>query len=351
MIRKFIVMGLLCLFATNASAQKLKLDLNDDSKTDERVSPFVREKADEYALQVREIVIREKLEMENEVSEVNRKLHDGELTEEQANNQKAEIALRFSDRINSGIDSLNFNLDEITKKQVSYSIMNTDLDELKKEEEQKKPKTYKRMNEVRGFLGYGMIHIPDGDNQKLNDHLGYSSGIDFGLIYHRQLTRTSPFEFITGLYLSYRTMRFEDDYLMYRNGEGVVDLVKHDGNLKKSKVRAGYLMVPLGFTYHTSKLKTDSEGNAYRKLGKPFSIGANMYGGFRIGQNNIVKGENINWRHRKTDLNNNNFAYGVQLNLGIYGWDFYVRQELSPYFKGKTFDDRKMLQFGINFGF
>lgn len=351
MVKKFIVSGMLCLFVMSTQAQKIKIDFNEDSKTDERVSPVLKEKVDEYAIQVREIVIREKLEMEKEISEVNHKLEAAEISEEEANNQKAAISLKFSNKINEGIAALNFNLDEITKQQVSYSIMNTNLEELKKGEDQKKPKLYKRMNQVNGYLGYGMIHIPNGDNEKLNDHLGYSSGIDFGLIYHRQLNRTSPFEFITGLYLSYRTMRFEDDYLMYRNGEGVVDLVKHDGNLRKSKVRAGYLMVPLGFTYHTSKLKTDSEGNDYRKLGKPFSIGANAYGGFRIGQNNIVKGEGINWRHRKTDLNNNNFAYGVQLNLGIYGWDFYVRQELSPYFKGKTFDDRKMLQFGINFGF
>jgi hypothetical protein len=345
-----MVMGMLCLVATPSIAQKIKIELNNE-EPDERISPLLKEKIDEYALEIREIVVREKLEMETEIDQVNEKLKNQEMTEKEADNEKAQIALKFSEKINNSIENLDFNLDEITKQQVKYSIMNTDLDELKQEKEQKRTKTYKRMNEVRGYLGYGMIHLPKDDHQKLNDHLGFSSGIDFGLIYHRQLNRTSPFEFISGLYLSYRTIRFEDDYFIYRNGEGVVDLIKHEGRLKKSKLRTAYVMVPLGITYHTSRLQTDAQGNAYRKIESPFSIGVNMYGGFKIGQNNIVKGEDINWRHRKKSLNNNNFAYGLQLNLGVNNWDFYVRQELSTFFKENTFDDRKMLQFGINFGF
>lgn len=351
MIKRFIVLGLLCLFVSNATAQKIKIDFNDDNNTDERVSPMVRGKVDEYAIQVREIVIRKKIEMEEEIKEIDRELNVGEITEEEANNQKAAIAIKFSDKINDEISDLDFNLDEITKQQVSFSIMNTDLDKLKEEKNQKKNYTYKKTNSANIYLSYGMIHIPDGDNQKLNNHLGYSSGIDFGLIYHRQLSRTSPFEFITGMYLSYRTMRFEDDYFIYRNSDGIVDLIKNDGNLEKSKLRTAYLMIPVGFTYYASKLKIDAEGEAYRKLGRPFSVGANLYGGLKIGQNNIVKGEGINWRHRKTSLDNTDFAYGIQLNIGIYDWNFFVRQELSPYFKKNTFDDRKMLQFGINFGF
>ena len=349
MIKQLIVTGLLCLMMTNTNAQKIKIDFNEDTKTDERVSPLVREKIDEYAIQVREIVIREKLEMEKEIKEVELSLSSAEITEEEADNQKTEISLKYANRINDKIAMLNFDLDELTKQQVSYSIMNTDLEDLK--ENQSKPRKFKKMNQINGYFGYGMIHLPNDDNQKLNDHLGYSSGIDFGLIYHRQLSATSPFEFISGLYLSYRTMRFEDNYFMYRNQEGVVDLIKNDGNLKKSKVRAGYLMIPLGITYHTSKLRIDENGESYRNLGSHFSIGVNLYGGFKIGQNNIVKGEGINWRHRKTDLNNSNFAYGAQLNIGIYNWDLFLRQELSPYFKNSTFDNRKMLQFGINFGF
>lgn len=245
---------------------------------------------------------------------------------------------------------MNFNLDEITKQQVQYTILNTDLEELKKEQEPKKKK-YAAINQVTGFLSYGMIALADDDNQKLNDHLGYSSGIDFGLVYHRQLSRTSPLTFQSGLYLSWRTLRFEDDYFMYRNENGEVDLVQYDKNLDKSKLRATYLMVPIGLKYHFSKLNTDEDGETYRKINSGFGIGLNLYGGVKISQNNIVKGEDINWRHRKTDLNLNQFAYGAQLNVEINSWNLFVRQELSPYFKKGSFDDRKMLQFGINFGF
>lgn len=351
MIKRIIVLGLFGLFAMSVQAQKIKLDFNEDKQVDEKVSPAVTTKVEEYAIQIREIVIAEKLEMENEIAALEKKFENGDLTKEQLDNQKAEIALNYSDKINSAIEKLDFNLDELIKQQVRYSIMNTDLNELKEEQKSKKPHTYKKSNEAVMYFGYGMIHLPDGNNQNLNRHLGYSSGIELGLNYHRQLSRTSPFELISGLYLSWRTIRFEDDFFISRNQNGLVDLVQHNGNLEKSKLRTAYLMVPLGFTYHSSKLKTDENGEAYRNINKGFGIGANIYGGFKISQNNIVKGENINWRHRKTSLNNNNFAYGVQLNVEIFNWNFFVRQELSSYFRKSTFDDRKMLQFGIHFGF
>ena len=348
MMKKYFLSGLLCLFFLNSQAQKLTFDLNPKEE-DEKVSPIVKEKVDEYDLQVREIVVKEKLLMEKEIEKINTDLEDGKISKEDADNLKANVALEFSEKINLQIGKLDFNLNEITKQQVQYSIMNTDLEVLKQERKPKKSLYGK--NYLSSYISFGMIHLPKGDNEKLNNHLGFSSGIDLGLIYHRQFNRSSPFEFLSGLYLSWRTLRFEDDYFIYRNKDGVVDLIQYDGNLKKSKLRTTYLMVPLGINYHFSKLKTDSEGDSYRDISRTISIGLMAYGGFKISQNNIVKGEGINWRHRKTSLNNTNFAYGAQLMVEIYRWSFYVKQELSPYFKNSTFDDRKMLQFGINFDF
>lgn len=350
MMKKYLVLGFLCLISIPSLGQKIKIDFNNEKETDERVSPIVKEKVEQYALEVREIVITEKLAMEAEVAKVNEDLNQELISEEEANNLKADIALRFSERINSSIENLKFNLDEITKQQVQYSIMSTDLEQLKIEQKAKS-KAYNPVNQVTGYLAFGMISLPNDDNKKLNDHLGISSGIDAGLIYNRQFSKTSPFTFKTGMYLSWRTLRFEDDYYLSRDSEGVVDLSLYDKNLSKSKLRSTYLMVPLGIGYNTSKLKYDEEGNAFRNVGKGFGLSANVYGGFRISNNNIVKGENINWRHRKSSLNLNDFAYGAQLTLEFKSLNFFVRQELSPFFKDKTFDDRKMLQFGISLGF
>jgi len=350
-MKKYIVSGLLCLVGMTLNAQKIKFDFNDNTQTDERVSPVAREKMEQYAIEIREIVIREKLAMEAEVSKVDEDLSQGIISDSLAGNLKADIALRFSERINSGIENLKFDLDEVVKQQVQYSIMNTDVEKLKEEQNSKVEEWYyKPQNEITGYLSYGMITLADGENQKLNDHLAYSSGIDFGFLYHRQFSKTSPFVFLTGAYLSWRTLRFDDNYFVTRNLDGHVDINQYEHNLDKSKLRATYIMIPLGIKFSTAGLKTKND-ETYRVPDKGIGFTANVYGGFRISTNHIVEGTDIDYRDKKTNYELNNFAYGGQFTLSIHNWNFFVRQEFSPYFNKGTFDDRKMLQFGLNLGF
>lgn len=351
MMKKYIVLGMLCLVGYHANAQKFSWDFNSNEEVEEQVSPFVKEKVEEYAIQIRQIVIDGKLAMQEEVSAVDEQLFKGTLTKTEAENQKAAISLRFAETINTNIENLNFDLDEMTKNQVQYAILNTDVEALKKEQIKKATDwTYKAQNEVTGYLSYGMIDFPKGDNEKLNDHLGYSSGIDLGLLYHKQLSETSPLVFQTGAYFSWRTVRFDDNYYINRNDQGVVDLVQHSQNLDKSKLRSTYIMVPVGLKYSFNGLKTKNE-QTYRNPDGGFAVGANVYGGFRISTNNIVDGGELDFRDKKSNYELNNFAYGAQVTLSVMGWNFYVRQELSSFFKDDVFDDRKMLQFGLNIGF
>lgn len=353
MIKNLIVTGWLCLISMPIFAQHVKLDFNKNKEPDERVSPLYKEKTEQYAIEIREIVIREKLAMETEISKVDDDLKNGNISDSLAGNLKADIALRFSERIDSGIGSLKFDLDEAVKKQVQYSIMNTDVEKLKEEQAGKTEEWhYKPQNYFGFYFSFGMIHLPDGKNDMLNKHLGYSSGIDFGMIYHRQLSATSPWIFQTGLYASSRTIRFDDDYLINRNSEGDVHLLQHEKNLKTSKLRVHYLTVPLGIKYNFTSLKTATDNSVYRDVEKGMAIGLNFYGGFRISNINIVKGEDVSYRDKDTNYKLNNLIYGVQLNLTLVNdINLFVRQDLNSYFKDGVFDDRRMLQFGINLGF
>lgn len=350
MMKKFIILGMLCFVGTQMQAQKITWNFNEETEVDEPVSPVVKEKIEEYAVEIRQIVIDGKLAMQAEVEKVDEDLKNAVITKSEADNLKADISMRFAETINENIAKLNFDLDEITKNQVQYAILNTDLDALKKKQSDTKEWKYKAQNEITGYLAYGMIDLPKGNNEMLNNHLGYSSGIDFGLMYHKQFTETSPFVFLTGAYFSWRTIRFDDNYYINRHTDGVVDLVHAEGNLDKSKLRSTYIMVPVGVKYSFSSLKTKNE-ESYRNPDGGFALAANVYGGFRISTNNIVEGGELDFRDKKSNYELNNFAYGGQLTLSVMGWNFFVRQEFSPVFKDGTFDDRKMLQFGINLGF
>src|SRR5690625_3369610 len=149
-----------------------------------------------------------------------------------------------------------------------------------------------------GCGAYGVISLPEGDNELLNDHLGYSSGIDAGFIYNRQLSKTSPFVFKTGVYFSWRTTRFNDNYYISKGDDGQVNLVNYNQNLEKSKLRATYLVVPVGIKYGFSKSQTNVNGEVYRNPDKGLGITANVFGGIKISNNNIVKGDGISIRHK-----------------------------------------------------
>lgn len=350
-MKNLIITGVLCLVGNIVSAQIFTAQFSNNAEQDEKVSPAVKERIEEFASEIRVIVIEEKLAMNEEIEKLADDLKNQKITSEDAENQKAAIALQFSEKINARIDKLSFDLDEIIKQQVKFSIMNTDVNELIKEKEYKKNRTIRPVNHVSGFLAYGLISFSGKENQKLNDHNHFNSGIDLGLTYNRQLSRTSPFTFKSGFYFSWRTIRFSDRYMINRDENGLVDLIKNEHHLSKSKLRATYLMFPLGFEFSTAKLKFDSEDKPYRNVSEGISFTLNVYGGFRLSNNNIVKGDDVRFRDKKTNYNLNNFAYGGQFTLSLYDVKFFVRQEFSPYFKDGTFDDRKMIQFGVTTGF
>ncbi len=351
-MKKFIVLGMLCLIGMTSFAQKINFDFNKNEGESDLISPVVKEKIEEYALEVRKIVVEEKILINAEISKVDSALITKTINSSEADRQKEEISQRYSDKIDERIHGLNFDLDEITKKQVQYTILSTDVEKLSKENELNTlHDKYKAKNEVTGYLSYGMMYFPDDDNELLNKHLGYSSGIDAGFAYHKQFNRTSPWEFISGFYFSWRTMRFDDDYMINRTEEGDVNLIQHGKNLEKSKLRSTYIVVPVGLKFNISPLKKVTDEFSYRNIDRGIGIGANLYGGFRISKNNIVKGEDISFREKDTNYNLSPFIYGAQVTLSFNDLNFFVRQELSSYFEDNTFDDRKMLQFGINLGF
>ena len=206
-------------------------------------------------------------------------------------------------------------------------------------------------NRIVGYAAFGMMTLNSGPNDNLNKHQGFSNGIDLGLLYRRQFTKTSPLEFFTGAYLAWKTLRFDDDRMISRDINGQVDLVQHTQHLDKSKLRGTYIMVPLGVKYSFAKLKTRSNGDQYRNIDRGIGLSANVFGGFNIKNKNIVESQDLSFKNKSTNYNLNPVAYGGQVTLSIFSWNFFVRQEFNSYFKSNTFDNRGMTEFGINLGF
>ncbi|QHC83937.1 hypothetical protein AS589_03575 [Empedobacter brevis] len=344
MIKKIIAVGLLCLSATSLYAQKFTFDLND--KNDEKISPIVRDRISEFTLVIRQIVQEEKGAMEKKIIAVDKELAEGKLTASEATARKEEIANVYSETINDRIQEVNFNLDDIIKQQVAFSIMNGDP--VTPKTKQDVTKRYRIVNQINGYGSFGYMAFTGKKNEELNQHEKFSSNLTAGMIYERQLSLTSPLNFLTGALFSWRTYRLDDDMRFNRDENGNIGVIKSEKSLDKSKLRSAYFMVPVGFKYNFSKVKNITEDFAYRPQAKHY-IAAYVYGGTLLSSNNIYKGDGVRNKQRG-NYNVNNFIYGAEVTIGLGLIDVFVRKDFNTYFKDNTFDNRKMIQFGINLG-
>ncbi|MDM1072222.1 PorT family protein [Empedobacter brevis] len=344
MIKKIIAVGLLCLSATSLYAQKFTFDLND--KNDEKISPIVRDRISEFTLVIRQIVQEEKGAMEKKIIAVDKELAEGKLTASEATARKEEIANVYSETINDRIQEVNFNLDDIIKQQVAFSIMNGDP--VTPKTKQDVTKRYRIVNQINGYGSFGYMAFTGKKDEELNQHEKFSSNLTAGMIYERQLSLTSPLNFLTGALFSWRTYRLDDDMRFNRDENGNIGVIKSEKSLDKSKLRSAYFMVPVGFKYNFSKVKNITEDFAYRPEAKHY-IAAYVYGGTLLSSNNIYKGDGVRNKQRG-NYNVNNFIYGAEVTIGLGLIDVFVRKDFNTYFKDNTFDNRKMIQFGINLG-
>jgi len=344
MIKKFIIAGMLCLVATSVNAQK-RLKLNLQSKENTEVSPIVKDKVDEYAKKIDAIIQEEKKLMEAELLILQSK----NLEKTEFDKQKAEVANRYSEKIDEKIEALGFDLDTVIQKQVKYSLLNSDVtsnEELKA----KLLKKFRATKDFTGYFTYGIMtltnNLPDND---LDKNIGYANNLEFGLKFNYQFNRTSPWGLISGIGFSWRTLRLDNNMLFAKDSNADVYVANYQGNTDKSKLRTGYIMVPLGLQYNFSKLKNAGMDIQYRPYSDGFRIAANMYGGVKMSSNNIVSGDREDFRDRG-NYKVNPFVYGAQFTVSYDNISLFVKKDFSNYFKDSYFQNDKALVFGIGIG-
>lgn len=347
MIRKIMIAGALCLFANLSWAQaQLKINLN--KKEDTSVSPIVKEKIEDYARQINSIIQDEKAKMEAELADVVSRAEKNGDSKQDISAQKAKIADAYSEKIDKRINDLGFSVDEVIQKQVKYSLLNTDAanpEEFKK----KMIKKFKAENSFTPYVSYGIMAITnDAAKNDLDHNKAYSNNLEFGFKYNLQFGMKSPWALVSGIGLSWRTLRLDNDTYFAKDAGNQVYVAQSATNLDKSKLRTGYIMVPLGLQYNFSSLKSAGEDVQYRTYFKGFKIGAGVYGGARMSSNNIIKGEDGKHRQRG-DFDVSNFVYGAQLTLSYNKTSIFVKQDFNNFFKDQTFKNNKMIQFGILF--
>ncbi|GAA4164900.1 hypothetical protein GCM10022217_36220 [Chryseobacterium ginsenosidimutans] len=342
MIKKIILMGFVCLLSGTVYSQRNLNKLNLQPKEDTEVSPIVKEKVDEYAKKIDAIIQEEKKLMEAELLILQAK----NLDKTEFDKQKSIIADRFSEKIDQRIEELGFDLDTVIQKQVRYSLLNSDVtsnEELK----EKLLKKFRPTKNFAGYISYGIMNLTNNKaDNSLDKNLGYAGNFEFGLKFNYQFGRTSPWGLISGIGFSWRTLNIDNNMFFMKDINADVFLANYDKNLSKSKLRTGYIIVPLGLQYNFSKVKNAGMDIQYRDYNNGFKIGANVYGGVKMATNNIIKGDGISDRGRE-NYQVNPFIYGGQFTVSYDDFSIFVKKDFGNFFKDNKFENDKALVFGV----
>ncbi len=341
MIKKFIMMGFVCLLSVSVYAQK-KPVLNLQPKEDNEVSPIVKEKVDDYARKIDAIIREEKKMMEAELLELQAKNQD----KADFDKQKALVAEKYSEKIDQRIEALGFDMDAMIQKQVRFSLLNSDItsnEELK----QKLLKKFRPTKDLSPYISYGIINLTnDKPDNALDNNLRYAGNFEFGFKFNYQFGRTSPWGLISGIGFSWRTLSIDNNMFVAKGTDSNVYLANYDKGLSKSKLRTGYIIVPLGLQYNFSRLKNAGMDVQYLDYSEGFRIGANIYGGVKMSTNNIIKGDGISYRDR-SDYQVSPFIYGGQFTVSYNDFSIFVKKDFGNFFRNGNFENDKALVFGV----
>ncbi len=340
----------LCLFAWPALAQKPLIQVDINPKDHQPVSPIVKENIEKYAQRINDVIRLEKAKMESEIEKIDFQVSKNQLSLEEADQLKKETSEKYSETINEKIEKIEFDMDDVIKKQVRFSLLNSDA-QTDYEEFEELRRRHSAVRSLSPYMSYGAFFLtnsePDND---LDKNVGFSTNLELGMKLNYQFSRTSPWGFTSGLAFSWRTLRIDNNRKFSKDEHGDVFLERFDGSFKKSKLRSTYLMLPIGLQYNLSPLKTAGQNVQYRSFYSGFKIGANVYGGALLSSNNITKGNKKSGRNRE-NYQMAPFVYGAQLNVAHGNVAVYVRKDLNDLFRKETFNHSQLLQFGVTFGF
>ena len=141
----------------------------------------------------------------------------------------------------------------------------------------------------------------------INSGKSITVGINF-LQYNVDLSRNkNNFGLVTGMGWAVYNYRFDNDYLITANDQGIT-IGEPTGNrhVKKSKIVTSYLNVPL-------LLELQNSENAKHDM----FVSAGVYGGFRIGSHTKTVYFGDDKKKSRQDININPFQYGAMVQVGL----------------------------------
>lgn len=305
------------------------------------------------------IVNEEKQYLKEEIEKINERIKQGEITHEEADKLKQEVAKIHALNIENRIAIVDNKIalykrnhyklsDEEKQNLFGVNISNKSFN-VKTE---KKPLKYdiRTSNDFLFAIGINNTVI---EGQNIDDSpykFGSSRFVELGWNWKTRIFKTSPFWRVKyGFAFQWNGLNPKDNQYFEKNA-AITELQTFFSDLKKSKFRVTNLVFPLHLELGPLK-KFDREDILRHINNGKFKIGLGGYAGFNIDARQKLKyeleGENIK-NKQKQNFNTTNLVYGLSSYIGFGDTALYVKYDLSPIFKNQLIDQNN-ISIGLRF--
>lgn len=347
-ITKLLVLASLCLIMGKMQAQD----------TIQKTDPI-------YKLEkLKESIENEEKEfLKFAVETINKRLENGEITNELAEKLKLEAAKKHALNIQNrwviaenriellGRNDMHYNDETENSSQISLSIGKVTGLSVRS---RNKPIKYDIRTTNRALFAIGFNNtLIDGQSLDNSPYkIGGSGFVELGWIWTTRLLKKSNFVRVNyGLSMQWNKLSVKDNLYFVENGNQTT-LEEFPLDLKKSKFRTTSLVVPLHFEFGPSTM-TD-KGNSIRySINNQFKIGVGGFAGVNLSTQQKLKfeenGDNKKQKS-KSDFNTTNFLYGVSGYVGVGDFSVYAKYNLNDLFKNQVVDQRN-ISLGLRWDF
>lgn len=340
-ITKSIVVTLLCLvtklnFSQNQSEESAENALNQS------IEALKKEKE--------AFIVAEKELLKEEILKINERQDSGEITSEEAQREKEQIAKKHALNIKNQSVIIDNKIQLIERNQ-KESWFDFGFVELYNESSKKEIKYDKRTSDNLVFaIGFNGAIIED---ESLNDSpykLGGSGYVELGWAWKTRLLKESNLLRVKyGFSFSWNKLKLKDNkYLV--NNDGQIELEDYPLRADKIKFRTTNLIFPLHLEIGASD-KVETANYVRYKTHNKFKFGVGGFFGFNLQDFQKIKYKVSGEKEKiklKNRYNTNDLVYGLSSYVSWGDAALFVRYDLNPIFNGQE-KDQNNIAVGLRF--
>jgi hypothetical protein len=312
------------------------------------------------------IIEQEKEALKFEVRDINQRLENGDISENEARSLKEEVAKQRALNIENRVAIIENKIALLERNQGDVLTL-TEIDTIYgdrmrlgllidgkpiisfKPHRKKREIQYDRRTYSDFVMAVGLNNaIIEG--QSLSDSpykVGGSRFFEMGWQWRTRVFQNSNWlRFNYGFSFQFNGLKPDGNRIFVQEGNQTV-LEEFEYDLDKSKFRMDNLVFPVHFEVGPSRLRKTERTMRY-SIRDQFRLGFGGYGGFSLGTRQKLKynrdGENVKDK-LKRDYNSSDLIYGVSGYMGFDGVLLYIKYDLNPIFK-----DAEIKQNNISLG-